>query len=227
MKHKLYVSLAAATALVVRMLTLPSVSGQAPDIVINHADAITTLSIGPAAPLSTLIENIGPRFVLENANAIRFSPIAPPDETLISLLRLTEHRIVFQYADKNRFYGLTYPKSLFNDQLPPQITDLTGTVTSTLTTTNLVTFTWLSNEVVTTTFEFGYASGVYTTTIGDDLLLRLHTVGVFGAPNESTIFYRIHHIDRSGNLFSSGEYRFSVPKVTRLDQRVFVPLARR
>ena len=150
--------------------------------------------------------------MVEYANTLKVYSIAPPSQMLLTLLGQTADRVVLQYANANRFYALGYPKELFNDQTPPQISDLKATVTKTITGTNLVTVTWLANEVVTTTFEYGFASGAYTGVFTDVLLFRLHEVGIPDVPLGATVYYRIHHIDRSGNALDSGEFSYTVPR---------------
>ena len=211
MNKAILAPLAAAAAFAVGLMAAPLASSQTSDIVINNADATNTLSMAPAAPLNTLVNDIAPRFVVEYANTMKFYGIAPPSDTLLTLLSQTADRVVLQYANANKFYGLGYPKALFNDQTPPQISDLKATVTQTLSGTNLVTITWLTNEVVTTTLEYGFASGAYTALVTDGLLFRLHEFGIPDVPSGATIYYRIHHIDRSGNGLDSQEYSYTVP----------------
>ncbi len=214
MNKAILAPLAAAATFVVGLVAAPLVSGQSSDIVINNADATNTLTMAPSAPLNTLVNDIAPRFVVEYANTLKVYSIAPPSEALLTLLGQTADRMVLQYANANRFYALGYPKALFNDQTPPQISDLKTTVTKTISSTNLVTVTWLANEVVTTTFEYGFASGAYTGLITDALLFRLHEIGILDVPSGATIYYRIHHVDRSGNVLRSEEYSYTVPQPT-------------
>jgi hypothetical protein len=167
--------------------------------------------MAPAAPLNALVADVAPRFVVEYANTMKFYSVAPPADALFTLLGQTADRVVLQYANANRFYALGYPKAMFNDTTPPQISDLKATVTKTISSTNLVTMTWLTNEVVTTTLEYGFAPGSYTTVLTDVLLFRLHEFGILDVPSGATIYYRIHHLDRSGNALDSDEYSFTVP----------------
>jgi hypothetical protein len=231
MNKAILAPLAAVAAFGVGLVAAPLAQSQISDFVINNADATNTFTMAPAAPLNTLANDITPRFVVEYANTLKVYPIAPPSSTLMSLLGQTADRFVLQYANANRFYALGYPKELFNDQTPPQISDLKATVTKTITGTNLVTVTWLVNEVVTTTFEYGFAPGLYTGIFTDVLLFRLHEFGIWDVPTGATIYYRIHHIDRSGNELRSGEYTYTVPlpTVTPLPPKryVYVPLVRR
>ena len=212
MNKTILAPLAAAAAFVVGLVTAPLAQSQISDFVIVNADAKTTLTMAPSAPLNTLVNDIAPRFVVEYANTLKVYSIAPPSSTLMSLLGQTADRFVMQYANANRFYGLGYPKALFNDQTPPQISNLNATVPPTPAGIKWVTVAWVTNEVVTTTLEYGFASGVYTFVLTDVLFFKLHEFNILDVPSGATIYYRIHHTDRSGNVLHSEEYRYIVPQ---------------
>ena len=87
-------------------LALP-VRGQSGDIIVNDADATTTLTVAGSSDLNTLITDVGPRSVVEYANAIQRYGMPPIPSDLQALLRQVGHGLLIQYANSAQFCGLT------------------------------------------------------------------------------------------------------------------------
>ena len=83
------------------------VRGQSGDIIVNNADATTTLTVTGSSDLNTLITDVGPRSVLQHANSIWYYGISPIPSDLQTLLGQVGHRSVIQYANSVQYYGVT------------------------------------------------------------------------------------------------------------------------
>ena len=64
-------SLAMVALLALLVLALPT-AGQTSGFVINNADATSYVAVAASPNLNTLISSVGPRFVADHANAMRY-----------------------------------------------------------------------------------------------------------------------------------------------------------
>lgn len=95
------VIIAAALALVA-----PAQS-QGTGIRVEGADAIREMGMAPAPGLSTLIADVGPRFTLQHANALRYQAMTPIAAELEGLLGQARDRFVFQHANANQVLAMS------------------------------------------------------------------------------------------------------------------------
>lgn len=239
----------AAVMLAALMLVARPARGEPSQFIISNADAVSYISVAPSSTLNTLIAGVGPRFVVEHANTMRFFSMPPISAELQTLIGQVGDRFVVQYANAMRFYSMpSIPAELqtligqVGDRFVLQYAnanrfyglayplDLVGdTAPPQVTTAPSVTgigqgsvrISWMTNEFATTVFEFGAQSGLYTQTITDTLFNKLHEVTLSGLTAGRTYYYRFHHTDRSGNPFHGAEYNFVV------QVPVYLPLVRK
>ena len=201
--------------LVVLVLVLPA-QGQTGGIVVNGADQTLTSSLTSSSGLNTSITNVGPRFVVQYANANQYYTFVTVPNTLQTLLGQVGTRFIIQYANANRVYGFIYPLDLVGDSTPPQISGLVANPIG----AGVEMISWTTNELATSSLHFGTQSGVYTQTISNTLFKRLHEVTIAGVKSSTKYYYYVSNTDRSGNSSQSQEYIFTPTTF------VYLPLTR-
>jgi PKD repeat protein len=190
----------AATTLLVLFTFIGRTAGQSGNIVITGADA--TVNVDLAAP--SVIPDVGPRFVVQFANAMRYYNMIPVPSALLSLIRQTGDKITIQYANTNRTYTFVYPIGLAGDTTPPQITDITSTSDA----PGSATIGWSTNEFANSLARYGTRSGVYTNAVSDTLYYKRHEVVLIGLAPGTTYYYQVSSTDRDGNTATSSENSF-------------------
>jgi len=206
------ITLSMGAVLVALALTLPMVlpfpvGGQSDGIIVDGADATTTLTV--TTPSLTI--DLEPRFVVCYANSIRYYDIAPPSNLPIQL----DDRLVIWYANSNRIHTLTYPVGLVGDTMPPQITDITYSSDA----ADSVTIVWYTDEFADSTVHYGTQPGVYSETVSDPLYYKRHEVTLTGLTPGSTYYYQVSSTDRSGNTATSSEH-----SLTPVQYYIYLPL---
>ncbi len=171
------------------------VSGVGPRFVVQYANSMRFFNL--AAPPA--LPNVGPRFVVQYANSMRNYGLVAPQTTLV-----VAPRIVMQYANSNTAYGLRYPSALIGDHVPPQITAVTTTVSA----ANRVFVSWTTDEFANGVFSYGARSGSYTSTLTDTLYYRDHSV-ILTSLASGKYYFAIRSADQSGNTSVSQEYSFT------------------
>lgn len=250
MNAKLALTLAITALLLLTFVpTAPQARGQPTGFVITNADATSYISTTISTPLNTLIAGVGPRFVIEHANGLRYYAIPPISSTLTALMAQVGDRFVVEHANGLRYYTLP-PISSTLTSLMAQVGDrfvvehanglryyalnypvvMIGDNTPPQISTapasigygsGSVTLQWITTEYVTTVLKYGAQSGNYTHAVTDTLYFNLHEFTLTGLASGQRYYYRITHTDRSGNAFQSAEY-FVDPK-----RAVFLPLVRK
>jgi len=198
------IALSMAAVLVALALTLPA-GGQSDGIIIDHADATTTLAFAGSAELATLIAGVEPRFAVWYANNICYYDITPVPSELETRLERVADRFIIWYADSNRVYAFAYPIGLVGDTIPPQISDIT---VSPADSGNAI-IAWATDEFATSTILYGTQSGVYPQTVSDPLYTKQHEIPLTGLTPGTTYYYKVRSTDRSGNTATSSEHSFT------------------
>ena len=250
MNAKLTLTLAVAGLLLLIFLpTAPQARGQPTGFVITNADATSYISTTVSTPLNTLIAGVGPRFVVEHANGLRYYAIPPISSTLTALMAQVSDRFVVEHANGLRYYALP-PISSTLTSLMAQVRDrfvvehanamrfysvtypvaMIGDNTPPQISAapapigygaGSVTIQWITTEFVTPVLKYGAQPGNYTHTVTDTLYFNLHEFTLTGLTSGQRYYYRITHADRSGNIFQSAEYFVDAKS------SVFLPLVRK
>jgi hypothetical protein len=183
--------------------------------IISNADEVVYLSTSPSPELNSLIAGVGPRFVVEYANSIKYYGMTPISTELQNLLEQVVDRFVIQYANANRYYNLTYPLDLVGDNVPPQISNISvkgnGLVQ------------WNTDEYTTCEVRYGTLPGIYPYIISDPLFYKLHQIMLTNLIPGTTYYYKVSCTDRSGNTTESIEQSF----IASLTIYIYIPLVRR
>jgi len=236
------IALSVATVLAVLALVLPAKS-QMNRIIVNKADATSELSVAPSADLNALITSVGPRFVVQYANALRYYGLGSIPNDLQTLLGQARDRFIIQYANANRYYAM---RPISNDlqTLLEQVEDrlivqyantnraysftypleLMGDTTpprvSDLTVNfqgaGTVKIEWTTDEFATSAVLYGTQPGVYSQTVSDPLYAKRHEITLIGLIAGITYYYQVRSTDRSGNTYTSSENRFTAQGVVYL-----------
>ena len=214
MMKLLMLAITLAIILVAPVLTLANpASCEIGGFIINNADAVECVSTTPSSELNLLIARVGPRFVIEYANGIKYYSLTPISKELQDLLSQVADRFVIQYANANRFYSLSYPVELIGDNTPPQISNLSAN------SVGLVQ--WNTDEYATGEVRYGTQPGTYPYIISDPLFYKLHRITLINLTPGTTYYYIVSCTDRSGNIDESMEQSFIA------SQPIYLPLVRR
>jgi hypothetical protein len=214
----LRVALLIGMALFVLAKAIPT-TGQSGGIIVQGANSVLDVPVSSSPELVNLIVGIGTRFLVEHANSIRYHAMPPIASELQTLLGQVEDRIVIQYANSNLKFAFAYPVGLVADTAPPQISQVAVTQLS----PTSVKVSWLSDEYAASSLAYGTQSGTYTQTVTDPLYYKLHETTLTGLTAGGTYYYRLANTDRSGNMFQSSEYNFTLQNTLYL----YLPLIRR
>jgi PKD repeat protein len=172
-------------------------------IIVNNADATATIGVACSSDCAA-IPNIGPRFVVQYANGIRYIGVGPISSDLQRLIRQVSARFVIQYANSNRTYRFAYPVGLTCDTTPPQITDITFRSDA----IGSATIVWYTDEFADSVVRYSTQSGVYTDIVSDTLYHKLHQVILTDTVPGTTYYYQVSSTDRDGNTATSSENSF-------------------
>jgi hypothetical protein len=208
MKTKIFVLL--CILLLGVMLGSQIARGQPSGFVLERADASVNISVAPASELNTLITQVGPRFIVEYANTLKFYQVLAPPSELIDLIGSVGSRFVLEYANANRFYTVAYPNELIDDTAPPVILGIQFSSGGVIR--------WETDEYATSEMRIGTSPGVYTETYQSVLYSKVHQYQVPGMSPGVTYYFKVWNTDRSGNVSTSAE-----SSVT-LEQSLYIPL---
>ena len=190
-----------------------SLTGVGPRIVLQYANQLRPVGLVTVpGSLQTLLDQVFDRIIVQYANSIRQDDLATVPSTLQTLLGQVSDRIIFQYANANRELQLVYPAALINDTTPPQISDITASLTG----SNSAAITWTTDEFADSEVIYGTQPGVYSQTVSDPLYTKQHRVTVTGLTSGPTYYYKVRSTDRSGNTTMSSEYSFSTQRYVYL-----------
>ena len=198
------VTLLLAALFLLLAFTIPIASQQGDRIIVNYADEVRETSVSLVQNLWTSLASIEPRIVVQYANTIRGEGLAAVPSTLQTLLGQVSDRIIFQYANTNRELQLVYPAALFNDTTPPQISDITASLTG----SDSATITWTTDEFADSQVIYGTQPGLYPQTVINTLYTKQHRI-ILGLTSGATYYYKVRSTDRSGNTTWSSENSFS------------------
>lgn len=215
------------TALLCLLLapSVPAASQGGDTISIDGADEVSTVAVSPSQGLTNSLAVVGPRFVLQYANQLRYIELATVPASLQTLLAQVSDRFVLQYANANRLLRLSYPLALINDHALPVISALVASASS----TGIATITWTTDEFATGSVSYGTQPGVYTATVSDPLYAKGHMLTLPGLTLGVTYYYQVTSTDLSGNSAVSSEYSFTAQTPTPTPEQgpVYVPLVRK
>lgn len=186
----------------------------------------------------------GENFVIVNADASNTLSMTA-SSGLNALIANVADRIVLQYANASRYYGLVpAPAGLLT--LMGQVDNrfvlqyananawyafgfpvsligdhnppLASNIAAAGAGAGSVLITWTTNEYTASIIDYGIQPGVYPQSVTDDLFKKQHELLLSGLSSGETYYYRIRSTDRSGNQSQSQEQSFagSIP--------VFMPL---
>ena len=190
-----------------------SLTGVGPRIVLQYANQLRPVGlVAVPTSLQTLLDQVSDRIIVQYANAIREDDLAALPSTLQALLGQVSDRIIFQYANANRESQLVYPATLINDATPPQISDISASLTG----SDSAAITWTTDEFATSTVLYGTQPGMYPQTVSDPLYTKQHRVIVTGLTSGPTYYYKVCSTDRSGNTTTSMEHGFSTQRYVYL-----------
>jgi len=219
------------------VFTVNAASRQDEDISVIDADEVRKTSVGMDQDLANRLSSVGPRIVLQYANALRPIGLVTVPASLQTLLEQVSARIVIQYANANREDALVViPGSLqtllgqvsdriilqyakTNRHLPlaypaALINDnappqCSGLIASARGVGTVI-IAWATDEFATSIVLYGTQPGVYTQTVSDPLYTKQHKITLTGLPPGTTLYYyQVRSTDRSGNTATSAEYSFN------------------
>jgi hypothetical protein len=149
-------------------------------------------------------ENISasPRIIVEYSNSIFSSYLEDTPENITA-----SSRIIVEYSNSIFSRNFTFPKELFNDTIPPIITN----VTAMNITNNSATITWNTDEIADSLVHYGNVPGSYTESEDSPLFVKNHIIELTGLSSGTTYYYVVNSTDRSGNRNESSEYYFITP----------------
>lgn len=176
------------------------VSGQSGSIVLNGADESNTYSMTSSQSLSTLISNIGARFVIEFADGKHEFPLISPPPRLFTLINQVENRFVLQYANDTNMIHVSFPKLIINDNIPPQISAVSAK--------GMGVITWTTDEYATSTIIYEPVIVADDIEISNPLFTKQHQIMLTGLTPGQKYTYRVSSTDRSGNTSTSSEFNF-------------------
>jgi len=183
-----------------------SLAGVRPRIVLQYANQLRPVGLAAVpSSLQTQLDQVSDRIIVQHANTIRQDDLAAVPSTLQTLLWQVSDRIIIQYANANRELQLVYPAALINDTTPPQISDITASLTG----SDSATITWTTDEFADSEVIYGTQSGVYPQTVSDPLYAKQHRIILTGLTSEATYYYKVRSTDRSGNTATSSEHSFT------------------
>jgi hypothetical protein len=214
-----------------------SARGQLDSFIIESADATNTFSMTGSAPLTTLIQNVAPRFVLQYANAKNILPMVDPPQALVTLIQSVEDRFVLQYANAKNVFPLMSPAVDFiasmqniEDRFVLQYANASNTlvmnypidVIGDTTAPTIISITAVPtgsgiNLVVTTSeyttaqLDYGQAPGSYSVTLYKNEYQTEHHFLLTNLQAEVTYYYQVIVTDRSDNTTQSAEGTFELP----------------
>lgn len=214
------------------------VRGQAKDdFVITNADATNTIGMTGSGELTSLIQLVSDRFVVQYANGMRFYNIVPAPVELVSLISSVAERFVIQYANANRFYNLVpAPTALVDiiDQVadrfiiqyanankfygftyPVELINDTfppqiSGIQGSISSHTSIQLLWTTDEYTTSQVIYGTEPGVLNMSSSSDSLTKDHLLILTGLTPGMTCYYRILATDRSGNTAQSDEMSVTI-----------------
>jgi hypothetical protein len=214
MMKSIMLAITLVLALVAAVLTQANPARSQPNqFIINNADGVEYVSTTESAELNGLISGIGPRFVVEFANGIKYYGLTPFSSELQDLLQQVPERFVIQYANADRFYNLSYPFELIGDTIPPQISDLAANGSGLVQ--------WKTDEYATGEVRYGTQSGIYPYSINDPLFSTSHLIRLTDLVPNTTYYYIVVCTDRSGNTAES------IEQILLASQLFYLPVVRR
>lgn len=180
--------------------------GQSSGFVIERADASNTVPLVDSTELSSLLDEVKLRFIVEYANSLLHYQLTPIPATLQTLLDQVNDRFVIQYANANRHYVIEYPLELIDDTIPPQAT----APEIDFPTDGSVRIVWATNELTKGRIDYGTQSGQYTENKSEEVYSKHHEVILSGLVDDTTYYFRLTNTDRSGNISRGPERNFTV-----------------
>jgi hypothetical protein len=182
-------------------------------VAVQFANTLRHIALpSPPTGLQTRLGQVAARVAVEYANTVRHSSLVAVPPAFQALLGQVSNRIIFQYANTNRELRLAYPAALVNDRVPPQITAVASSG---------IRITWTTDEVATSTIEYGTQSGVYPHRVSNPLFTRTHEITLTGLVSGQTYYYRVSSTDRNENTTTGversliGQSTVSLPIVLR------------
>lgn len=196
------------------------IAGVGPRIVLQYANQLRPIGlVDVPSSLQTLLDQVSVRIVVQYANTIRQDSLTALPSALQTLLVQVSDRLIFQYANANRELPLVYPAALINDTTPPQVSDITASMTG----SDTAIITWTTDEFATSTVPYGTQPGVYPQTVSDPLFTKQHRITLTGLMSGTTYYYRVRSTDRSGNTITSSEHSFTA----QVYYPIYLPLVMR
>lgn len=199
--------------------------------VITNADATNTMSFIGSSTLNNLIQNTGPRFVIQYANEKHVIPFLSPPGDLHTLLQSVEERFVIQYANGKSALPIIPPpanlvtllqvaadrfvlqyanasNALILDYPVGLVGDSNPPIFSQINSQRLggkLTVTVNTNEYTLAQMDYGLTSGQYTNSVYDDSFDYEHVFTITGLQEDGTYYFQVTITDRSGNSTVSTE----------------------
>jgi len=199
------------TLLLSLILALPGI-GESDRIIVDNADAVSEVPVSISQDLVDSMGNVGPRFVVQYANAIHYHDLEAIPSALETLLGQVLPRFIISAANANRAISFSYPIGLVGDDAPPQISGIMVSPSG----ASSVIIVWFTDEYADTTLRYGTQPGVYIETVSDPLYYKRHEVALTDLTLGTTYYYQISSTDRSGNTADSPEYSFTAGIYLRL-----------
>lgn len=172
---------------------------------IEGADETRYESLPPSSTLNSLLDALGPHFVVDMADTLGHARLLAAPAAL-ALDSLPVH-FVLDMADSNLFTRLAYPEEVIGDTAPPQEE---GTPEIVPVASDIIKIRWKTNEFSQGTVEFGTQSGQYAHSVSEPLYVKDHEVTLTGLSPEGQYFYRLSNIDPAGNVGYGPEQSFSL-----------------
>lgn len=203
-------------------LTLRPVAALDPGdaIIVNNADVVLQPAVAANAQLSSALNSVAPRVVVEFSNVVKRLGLSPLPSGLQTLLNQVAPRVVVQYANHIQRFPLAFSKDLMCDAVPPQITNLQVTRVASTT----ATVTWTTSKFADRLVRYGRQSGQYPYTVHDPLYYRSHSVALSGLTPKTTYYLRVRGTDQCGNVANSSQLTFKTANPT---VRAYLPVVRR
>jgi len=186
-----------------------NMSAAGPTIIIEYADSTAPHMLnGIPSTLLDLINLAPTMIIVEYADSTAPYNLETLPPTLQSLVDSVPPHIIAEYADSTAGMRMAYPLALMNDNESPKIFGVSADGGGHIS--------WSTDEFATSTVLYGVNTGVYTQIVSSSLFVKQHNVGLPELVSGKIYYYKTRSTDRSDNMATSSEYRFTAQSPTYL-----------
>ena len=152
--------------------------------------------------------------IVNNADTVRQDAFNI-NQNLLDKFSEVATRIIVQFADNLNQMSMTYPIELFDDNTPPNISNVSAK--------GMGIITWTTDEYATSTVIYGTQLVEDSGEISDPLYTKQHQVSLPGLTPGTTYYYQVRSTDRSDNTSTSKQHSFTA----QVSLSIYIPIVSR